>query len=147
MSAARIPISDTQREKLLALLKETKDADLKTFATDLTDDFEMTEEEQWYLDQAREGYHVDGKLELEHDSMVSIGDDKGAYVLMWRWVPGLPPEKCSEGSCEERGDGVESTPCGSFCEEHLRENVKDCEVCRAEFPEYADDGEDEENPQ
>ena len=30
-----------------------------------------------------------------------------------------------------------ATPCGTFCDEHMKEHAKDCEVCRKAFPELA----------
>lgn len=29
----------------------------------------------------------DGELEMDNDAEVSLGDDPGAYVMVWKWVP------------------------------------------------------------
>ncbi len=29
----------------------------------------------------------DGDLEIDEDAEVSFGDDPGAYVMVWKWVP------------------------------------------------------------
>lgn len=38
-----------------------------------------------YLEAAG-AYCVDGDLELDGDAEVSLGDDPGAYVMMWKWI-------------------------------------------------------------
>lgn len=32
-------------------------------------------------------YHEEGDLELDANAKISEGDDNGAYVQMWKWVP------------------------------------------------------------
>jgi hypothetical protein len=40
-----------------------------------------------YVAQAREQYHRDGEIEVDHNAVVSHVDAGGAYVLAWVWVP------------------------------------------------------------
>ena len=30
--------------------------------------------------------HRDGDLEIDEDAVVSVGEDNGAYVQMWKWI-------------------------------------------------------------
>jgi hypothetical protein len=32
-------------------------------------------------------YHVDGEIEIDSKARVSTGNDDGAYVQAWVWVP------------------------------------------------------------
>lgn len=95
---------------------------------------------------------------------VSIGED-GAFVSAWIWITkedagicrecgepdtsggdgfdGLCPScadktQCSADDCDtvvNPEDPYYATPCGTYCSEHMRAHVKDCEICRNEFPE------------
>jgi hypothetical protein len=49
----------------------------------------MTEEqlEEAYRKAANENFGSGGDLEFDADAVVSIGDDPGAYVQCWKWVP------------------------------------------------------------
>ena len=44
----------------------------------------------------------DGELEVDDDAVVSVGDDPGAYVMAWKWVPaenaGVKVEDTEQGS-------------------------------------------------
>lgn len=40
-----------------------------------------------YIDAAREQFHKDGDLEADDYPVVSMSDEGGAYVQMWKWVP------------------------------------------------------------
>ena len=44
--------------------------------------------------QAAQDRAVDGELEIDDCAVISAGDDDGAYVMAWLWVPDdeLPPE-------------------------------------------------------
>lgn len=45
-------------------------------------------DEEWIRDSARELYEEEGRIEVDYDASVSIGEDgKGAYVQAWVWVP------------------------------------------------------------
>lgn len=58
--------------------------------------------------------------------------------------PAFPPV-CT--ACEDPGgidNDVKSTPCGSYCEECLKEHVKECEICAGEFPELIEEDEEED---
>jgi hypothetical protein len=119
-------------EGLPAHLGELRD-DLTVEA--FTDSFDTL----WYRDEAVTRFGCDD-LEIDDHAIVSQGDDPGAFVHTWTWVEGLPPARCSEEGCAARGEdeGVESTPCGSFFEDHLWEHVVDCEVCANEFPDLVE---------
>ncbi len=41
----------------------------------------------WYRDRAKELYGVDGEIEVYSNARISRGDDHGAYVQAWVWVP------------------------------------------------------------
>jgi hypothetical protein len=48
--------------------------------------------------------------------------------------------QCSADGCDTNvnpEDPYYATPCGTYCSEHMREHVKDCEACRKAFPELA----------
>lgn len=46
---------------------------------------EVTDDE--IRDKARELYAYDGEIEIDGNAVVSRGDDPGAYVAAWLWVP------------------------------------------------------------
>jgi len=43
--------------------------------------------DDWYRERAKELYCADGEIEVDSDACVSRGDDRGAYVEAWVWVP------------------------------------------------------------
>jgi hypothetical protein len=43
--------------------------------------------DEWFRSRARELYHEDGEIEVDSNALVSAGDDDGAYVQAWVWVP------------------------------------------------------------
>lgn len=47
----------------------------------------MTRSDKWLRARAMEIYYRDGKVEIDSDAIVSRGDDPGAYVAAWVWVP------------------------------------------------------------
>jgi hypothetical protein len=47
-------------------------------------------DEAWYVKRAREKFHRDGELEVDHGALVSTGADDGAYVQCWVWVADDP---------------------------------------------------------
>lgn len=47
---------------------------------------------------------------------------------------GKPSQYCSECTLVVLPqDPYYHTPCGPFCEDHMRDHVKECESCRKEF--------------
>lgn len=40
-----------------------------------------------YRRAAKALHEVDGEIEIDPDATVSFGDDSGAYVAAWVWVP------------------------------------------------------------
>jgi hypothetical protein len=43
--------------------------------------------DEWFRARAKELYHEEGEVEVECNALVSRGDDEGAYVEAWVWVP------------------------------------------------------------
>jgi hypothetical protein len=43
--------------------------------------------DKWFRARAAEMYHTDGKIEVDSNARISRGDDPGAYVEAWVWVP------------------------------------------------------------
>jgi hypothetical protein len=45
----------------------------------------ISDEEQWFLDQAEA--LTNDELELDENAVVSMSSDPGAWVQMWHWIP------------------------------------------------------------
>ena len=43
--------------------------------------------DEWVRARAKELYERDGKIEVDGNARISWGDDPGAYVEAWVWVP------------------------------------------------------------
>lgn len=43
--------------------------------------------DDWFRTRAKELYHEEGEIEVDGDAAVSLGNDDGAYVAAWVWVP------------------------------------------------------------
>ena len=43
--------------------------------------------DKWFRARAKELYQKDGKIEVDSNALISRGDDEGAYVEAWVWVP------------------------------------------------------------
>jgi hypothetical protein len=43
--------------------------------------------DEWFRTRAKELYHEEGEIEVDGDAAVSLGNDDGAYVTAWVWVP------------------------------------------------------------
>jgi len=41
----------------------------------------------WFRTHAKELYQQEGEIEVDNNARVSFGDDNGAYVEAWVWVP------------------------------------------------------------
>lgn len=137
-------ISVAYRNALLELIGQSEVSQtLAEIRNDLRTQFTRDAEELWYLEAVKD--QTNEELEVDAAAVVSMGDEEGAFVQGWIFVPS--PQACSEEGCEARGDaeGFESTSCGSFCDEHLRQHVKDCDICAADFPELVEDDEDDED--
>lgn len=70
--------------------------DIEDVASWISDEFgwlvsglEKTSElpDRWYAEEARRLYGTDNGVELDSAPVVSRGDDPGAYVAAWVWVP------------------------------------------------------------
>ena len=44
-------------------------------------------DDEWYVKRATDTLYRGGELEIDSDAQVSNGDDAGAYVQAWVWVP------------------------------------------------------------
>ncbi len=43
--------------------------------------------DRWFRARAKEMYQQEGEIEVDNDALISRGDDEGAYVEAWVWVP------------------------------------------------------------
>jgi hypothetical protein len=43
--------------------------------------------DKWFRARAKELYCRDGEIEVDGNARISFGDDDGAYVEAWVWVP------------------------------------------------------------
>jgi hypothetical protein len=43
--------------------------------------------DKWFRTRAKELYERDGYVEVDSNARISRGDDPGAYVEAWVWVP------------------------------------------------------------
>jgi hypothetical protein len=43
--------------------------------------------DKWFRTRAKELYQTDGEIEVDSNARISRGDDEGAYVEAWVWVP------------------------------------------------------------
>jgi hypothetical protein len=43
--------------------------------------------DEWFRARAKELYCRDGEIEVDSNALISHGDDDGAYVAAWLWVP------------------------------------------------------------
>lgn len=54
---------------------------------DIADPDQTRPEAQAYRDAAKRQHHREGECEIDDNATVSFGDDAGAYVQAWIWVP------------------------------------------------------------
>lgn len=122
------------RAALLELLSGEIPESLVAFRQRLVESFAVTDDEAWYLERAAEEYGNDD-IEIDEGALVAESAE-GAFVHAWVWIEGKP-SRCSAEGCEIQGEGVQSTPCGSLCAEHLGAHMEDCAICHAEFGDVA----------
>ena len=48
---------------------------------------QVMKSDKWFCTRAKELYHRDGQIEVNGNARISRGDDEGAYVEAWVWVP------------------------------------------------------------
>lgn len=53
----------------------------------IEDEIDGTPSDETLVDQARCMYQDEGSIEIDGGAVVSRGDDPGAYVQAWVWVP------------------------------------------------------------
>jgi hypothetical protein len=58
---------------------------------------------QWYIDRARKLYDKEGQLEVDPTARVSFGDDPGAYVEAWIWIPDNEPNEDDKDATDSAG--------------------------------------------
>jgi hypothetical protein len=75
-----------RRDRALALLRQAMDAGL-TFG-EVVPAFAATRTplELLYAQTAKDTLGDEGELEFDDEAMVSLSDDKGAYVMSWSWI-------------------------------------------------------------
>lgn len=54
--------------------------------------------DKWFRVRAKEMYYQEGKIEVDSNARISRGDDEGAYVEAWVWVPFREEEEEDDGS-------------------------------------------------
>ena len=97
-----LPLTPEEDEALKSLLESIKPTSLEAPETEQTKalfriyskiiEFRKPKSpmELDYIERARDLYVEDGKLEIDDVPLVSLGDDPGAYVQAWVWVPADP---------------------------------------------------------
>lgn len=55
-----------------------------------------------YREAARRLYHWGGRLEVDGNAAVSLGDDAGAYVMCWRWITDEEAGVAEDSTAEAR---------------------------------------------
>jgi hypothetical protein len=48
--------------------------------------------DKWFRARAKEIYYQEGEIEVDNNALISRGDDEGAYVEAWVWVPSSEEE-------------------------------------------------------
>jgi hypothetical protein len=51
--------------------------------------------DEWFRTRAKELYNEEGQIEVDGSAQVSPGNDGGAYVEAWVWVPFEEEQGCS----------------------------------------------------
>lgn len=51
--------------------------------------------DKWFRTRAEELYYEDGRIEVDGNARISRGNDEGAYVEAWVWVPSRQEESDS----------------------------------------------------
>jgi hypothetical protein len=51
------------------------------------DEMSELDMDSWFRRRAKELYGRDGEIEVDSNAVISYGDDPGAYVQAWVWVP------------------------------------------------------------
>jgi hypothetical protein len=59
--------------------------------------------DEWYVQRAIDTLYRGGECEIDSDAIVSNGDDAGAYVSAWVWVPDdeVPDDNDSDDTEED----------------------------------------------
>ena len=64
--------------------------------------------DKWFRARAKELYYRDGVIEVDSNARISFGDDEGAYVEAWVWVPFEVKNKATRRTVTRRAE-----PCGT----------------------------------
>lgn len=54
---------------------------------DIADPIQASPEAQAYREAAKRQHHREGECEIDDNATVSFGEDAGAYVQAWVWIP------------------------------------------------------------
>lgn len=57
--------------------------------------------DEYTVIRARTLWHREGEIEVDPNAVVSRGNDNGAYVQAWVWVPDPTCAECGEAPCSE----------------------------------------------
>lgn len=91
----RFQLSREERDALLTLLDPANAqlvspvgplAELQPLAKKLREEFDVSADEAQAIDTAREVWAVDGEIEIDDDTQVSVGED-GIWVQGWLFIP------------------------------------------------------------
>jgi len=127
VTEAKLKFFETPQAVVYAILEFVKDTADGEFDKDKVDDIKLilphiglhhspvhTPIEAAYAQAAHDLHNSDGDLEIAENSLVSMGEDDGAYVLAWKWVTDEEAGVCSR--CGDvnanNGEGYDGV-CGS----------------------------------
>ncbi len=98
-----INVDDDDRDIIIAALKA---AGKDNLASQFAEKFESEEDEETYIDRAKEkyAYGSDNDIEIEENGTLSVADD-GVWVPAWVW---LANEEDEDADDEEEEDEVTS---------------------------------------
>lgn len=87
-------IINSLQEKFIALVKENQDSEYQRLVAAYRAGVTKLE---------------DGAIEMDDDAEVSIGEDPGAYVMVWTWVSNVDAGLCRTCACayDHAGDGYD----------------------------------------
>jgi hypothetical protein len=86
-----IQLERNQVDQLGALADKVGMRDVSKRLRDAIDVYDSNTTDE-YRSRAKETIAKEGDLEVDDDASVSVGDDDGAYVMAWQWIPGAASE-------------------------------------------------------